>query len=265
MCNMQRTFLITSFCSQNLLQFTKTDFHLFLFSMAPSSMRVYTPARASKRRRSTTTTVTTKAAKGRIFLPARVSFSRQVLPKQLFNSLRYSEIVSVSTDVNGNGNVIWGCNRMVDPYITGAGHAPLYFAQIAALYNHFCVLKARIKLSCIQDSGASYVMMATWVDDDSNGNNAAGDSGQERPGAKSVIAFPSQGISPILRHSWDAVKAFGPNIQANPSMQGTITTDPTEQQTWITFYRTPAGSVNLKFFVEIEYDVVWDELKSISQ
>jgi len=71
---------------------------------------------------------------------------------------------------------------------------------------------------------------------------------------------------PTLRMKWDAVKAFGPGTQGDPDMQGTDAANPSELQTYVLQIYNPASSTYNGSYcaVRIEFDVVWDEFKTIA-
>ena len=60
-------------------------------------------------------------------------------PKQLAMTHRYSQNVQY-THVGPNANsqyANFGTNCLFDPWLTVGGHQPLYFDQVAAIYQHY--------------------------------------------------------------------------------------------------------------------------------
>jgi len=192
--------------------------------------------------------------------PTQVRLGLQAFPKQLFNTVKYVEIVPVSIVV-GFGKYVFSTNGLFDPNITGTGHQPLYFDQLIAIYDHYTVLRSRAKVTSYYSS-TSY-LHALYVDDDTSGYTST-NGAMETPDGKGALFSPSVEGSKSLSISWDASKAFGPNPQAQDSLQGTSSSNPAEQQyfTLVTYdMASTTGSAYALF--EIEYDVVWDELSTI--
>ena len=197
-------------------------------------------------------------------IPTQVKIGKQAFPKQLFNTITYFELVTMDV-VNGTGKHVFSANGCYDPNITGTGHQPLYFDQISALYDHYTALRSRITVWCTMPSGSlSGVLSTLYIDDDTSTKSTAADAA-EMPGCAIVVSNPSVAVFPKLYQSWDAAKVFGPNPQAQDSLQGTAGSNPTEQSYFILQMQDSLlASYACKAFVKIEYDVVWDELTTIA-
>ena len=223
---------------------------------------VRTPARTNRNVKRSRSSALAKKSSKRSFKPVRVSIGRNPFPQQLFNTLTYFDMVSFSV-TTGAGTYGFRANGMFDPDYTSTGHQPLYFDQLSAVYNHWTVLRSRIKItSCdVQNSEVNYSLV---LDDDTS--PPATGTGSERPGASTWGGNPSIGSSKIvLYQKYDAAKMFGPNPMANDNLQGTSAADPTEQALFFCQAYVPAASTyGTRLLVEIEYDVVWDELKTIA-
>jgi len=196
----------------------------------------------------------------------KVSFGKQPFPKQLFNTLTYTETISMSI-VAGIGKATFSANGLYAPGLSGALQ-PLYFDQLMAIYNHYTVLRSRIKFQLMGPvSGAtalaSYGIVTVYKDDDlTTASNAV--EASSRPEAKWVpFAFPTA-ITTTVWNSYDAVKTYGGTPMSNDNLQGTSTANPTEAlyysaQVW----DNSGATYPMYYYVNIEYDVVWDELKTI--
>lgn len=196
--------------------------------------------------------------KQRTSIPTQVYMGKQTLPKQLFNTLRYTAITDF-TLTTGLGKRVFSANGMYDPDITGTGGQPMYFDQLIALYDHYTVLRSRIK--CIPvHSAAVYIQYSIYKDDDTTTVSNALDASC-RPEAKWDIVIPSLGVKQVvLYQDFNAAATFGPNPQAQDSLQGNATANPTEQSYYVVQAYSGSGtSSNGDLMVEIEYDVVWDE------
>lgn len=156
------------------------------------------------------------------------------------------------------------CNGMYDPDITGVGHQPVYFDQIGAIYDHYTVFRSRIKITFTPV--ATYtndLLINLYVDDDtSTASNIF--SSIEQSGASYGTLTP-RAIKPlVLSKTWDAKQYFGGDIFDNDNLQGTLSTNPTEQS----YYTVQILSIDGNAYaynstVEVFYEAVWDELKTI--
>jgi len=200
-------------------------------------------------------------------IPTQVRMGRQAIAKQLFNTLTYVETFTRTVSAGVNANYQFSCNGLYDPNITGTGHQPMYFDQIAALYNHYTVLRSRIRVTWSAINIPNPVSVALYIEDDTtSGTTSAADQAAERPGAKSGMFLPlAEGT--ITRYaSWDAAKTFGPNPMAQEELSGTSATNPTEQSYYTIVNYFPAGdTITMVINVKIDYDVVWDEFITVAQ
>lgn len=200
--------------------------------------------------------------------PVRVFLGRQPFPKQLFNTLRYADVVNAAVTSGVGVTYQFSCNSLYDPNASGVGHQPLYFDQLIAIYDHYTVLRSRVKLTPTALTNLTGALVcAAWIDDDTSASTDIVRN-MERIGAKTYVFQPGAASAkyPSIYMSWSATEAFGPNPQANDSLQGTSGASPTEQQyfTMNIAENLASASTTPQWVVEIEYDVVWDEFVTIS-
>lgn len=202
----------------------------------------------------------------RLAMPARVRFGRQAFPPQLFNTLRYSEQVSVTLNGVGEQNYVFSANGLYDPNITGTGHQPMYFDQLCAVYDHYTCLSSRITVIPTTAAANQPFILSIYVDDDNIGLMGVTPN-IERPGAKYAQININAGQSTKLSNNWSARRIFGPGTQADPSMQGTASANPTEGSYYMVFIggNTALANTAVSFLVLIEYNVVWDEFVTVGQ
>lgn len=227
--------------------------------------RVSTPGKTVAKKTRTTTVATKKKTKK--YLPTKVYIGKQPFPLQLFNTVKYAESVIITLSGIGFKAYQFSCNALYDPNVTGTGHQPAYFDQIMAIYDHYTALRSRFKITpCVNSSETTPYFACIYIDDDTSVVSTFDQALEQKNCGKSYNWLPSAGPAPTLYSSWDAAKTFGPNPQAQDSLQGSATTNPTEQS-YFTFVIQSGATITATFtaVVEIEYDVVWDELKTISQ
>lgn len=194
-------------------------------------------------------------------VPTVVRLGRQPLPLQLKNTLKYVGSGGLTMS-SGFGKLLFIANSLYSPENSG-GHQPLYFDQLAALYDHYTVLKCRIKATVVPNTNFSMIASLYQDDDTSTKTDAVG--ALEMPGAQGFAINPSVARPPPMYLEWDAAKVFGPNPQAQDSLQGTATTSPSELSYFVlSIYDSSGGSGVIFYMVEMEFDVVWDELKTVT-
>lgn len=199
-------------------------------------------------------------------IPRGVGLTGTGFPKQLRTKLRYVESGSITTAAGFPGTHQWTCNGLFDPNITGTGHQPMYFDQLAAIYNHYTVLKSKITVYMI-NTASTNAFGGLYIEDDTTITPTRSDSMcEQNSSAFRMISSVGQATNPVVfTKSWDAVQAFGPNPLANDNLQGSSAANPTEQQYYTVFTGDIAASAvtSVNLLVVIEYETVWDELKNI--
>lgn len=184
-------------------------------------------------------------------------------PKKLVATLKYHENLYITCTAGGVQNQQFKLNGLYDPNITGTGHQPMYFDQYMALYNHFTVIGARIKVTLFQDAltytHPCYAVL--WQNDDSTIGfpNMQDVSEYSKAYNKCIV----NGTNPrYMTMKWSAKKTFGPPM-ANTLLRGNVGADP-QETTVATIMVQPmdqATSVTLWGSVDIEYITVFTELK----
>jgi len=144
----------------------------------------------------------------------------------------------------------------------GAGaNQPMYFDNLALIYDHYTVFKSRIRLQVIADVN---FRASLYIDDDASAATSA-QTAAEQPSAAMFRISPPTTFRPLmLTRSWDAKAYFGGDIFDNDNLQGTVSANPSEISVY-TFQIAAAdgtSTVAWTLAVEIEFDTVWDELKT---
>lgn len=152
---------------------------------------------------------------------------------------------------------------MYDPNISGTGHQPLYFDQCVPIYDHYTVMRSRIR---VQVLGSPNYLASLFINDDVGVPSGLILGGEFPSNAKPVLSPPNTVRPLTLTRSWDAKFYFGGDIFDNDNLQGTVAANPTEQSYYTFMCRAADGSstLNITLQVDIEYDAVWDELKSLA-
>jgi len=224
-----------------------------------------------------TTTTTTKKQKLGVLknrnkkgskTPKRVYVVKSLsypFPKIYECTMRYDSVVARAITAGAYQNYLFCCNGLFDPDLTGTGTSVLYFAQLAAIYDHYTVISSTITVEPTAGNTNTNTVIALYQDDDTSVPTTL-QTALQRPGSTSVTNNFAISKCPKLYSSWSAASTFG-NTQpwTDPDLQGTLTANPTEQTVFVISAedQVPA-TFALLYNVKITYYVRWEELKTIS-
>jgi hypothetical protein len=202
----------------------------------------------------------------KLYRPVLVNMGNQPFSLQAKAVLKYAQY-QILTYASGNTVFQFSCNSLYNPNLTYTGMQPLYFDQYMAIYDHYTVVKSKCKTTIAPQvamgTGVSCILTG-FIDDDTN-PGVVGDVNLaiQRPGSK-TSSGSRQVMEPITLY-WNGAKTFGGDPLGDPNMTGTSATSPAEQS-FFTFslYDFEGGTGTCGFLTEIEYTVVFDELKSMT-
>lgn len=188
-------------------------------------------------------------------------------PLQMVMRHKYHAFFPMTSNAGGQANYSFWANGMYDPDYTGTGHQPMYFDQMCALYDHYAVTAAKITIRVSGDTvnQGSSVISCFINDDTTTTPSLTLDSIQENSTAKyfQLSAGNNDGVKTMVLY-WNAKKAFGQSVVANPNFQGTSAANPVEASYFtISLLGLNAASVVVNVDVMIEYTSTWTELRDI--
>jgi len=159
-------------------------------------------------------------------------------------------------------------NSMYDPYQPAGGHQPLYFDQYSAIYNHWVVNKARIKVTFVGTTASLVPCVAgIYVNDDTTLVASTFETLSEQSSCRTkCVSDTTDTPVTIYGEVYDAVKTFGPNTIANANLRGSASSNPSETSFWSVFVQPmdSASAYGLYAYVQIEYEGTFFELKDIA-
>lgn len=195
-------------------------------------------------------------------IPTPVDFGRHSLPLRCKNVMRYATTTEVTIDAGGTALVAIRANGLFDPEVAIGGHQPMYYDQLTALYNHWTVVKSRMKATIVGVSGLGGTCQVTQLIDDDSAVTTSVPGIRERIGAKTRMYTTSQ--TDVGGYTYfNAQAVFGGNVIDNTELQGDAANDPVEQQVFFVYLSQGTPTNVFQINIEVEYDVVWQELKSI--
>jgi len=161
---------------------------------------------------------------------------------------------------------VYSANGLYDPDITGTGHQPAYFDQFMAIYDHYTVFRSRIRIEVSQPvAGSDSGMVVLYINDGGTLATTAEQAAEQVNSLHKMVLVGSTRPT-ILNMMWDAKKFFGGDVFDNDTLQGSASANPTEQSNFVlAFQANAAANVFGAYFVTLEYEAVFDELKSIAQ
>lgn len=232
----------------------------------PAAKRASNAGTQRKRTRANKTSSATRKTTSyrRSLLANPIDFGRYSLPLRCKNVMRYATSTDLTLDTGGVQSVLFRANGLYDPEYAIGGHQPLYFDQMSALYNHYHVVASKIKFRVQPLVGTSFFVNCTaYIDDDAvlPGTLFAV---REKPGA--VNWLTSAADTDVGRTIyWNGQKTFGGNLVDNDDLKGTATSDPTELSYFCLTLTGGTATHQWRVWTEIEYTVVWSELKSLNE
>lgn len=193
------------------------------------------------------------------------------LPKMCIVTHRYvdSKVLNMSAGVTST--FTFKCNGMFDPDYTGTGHQPLYFDQLSALYNHYCVIGSKITIrfaGTVATAGGNSVPIVACLQTHPAASPTYTDplNAAEQNYSHFKLMGPGQDTNVIMGAKWSAKKFFGAGVLANDELKGTPSSDPAELS-YFSIGARPMDSLtncSCQLIVTIEYIAVWKELKNIT-
>ena len=205
----------------------------------------------------------------RFKVPKLVSQGRQPFAPQQICTLVYAIQIAKALVFGAYAEYKFSCNGLFDPDTTGGGHQPMYFDQLMAIYNHYCVLNSSINVTVIPEQTTTRApTIALFQDDDATTGVTDIGTAIERPGS-TYMSCQGQASGmfypPFLRNKWKADIPFPGQATSKVELQGDSTTNPTEQTFWIIGANDAAvTSQTLIYNVRIEYTALFFELKSMT-
>lgn len=183
---------------------------------------------------------------------------------------RYSAYFNLDPGSGGTlAKYVFSANGMYDPDITGTGHQPMGFDQLAILYNHYCVVGSKITAKVFNyDTGQTQIAGVTLLD---TASGFTGDVHQyiEQGHSKYVIlGRQNADLSKSVSKTFSAKKFFHKSKPMDEDdLAGTALANPAEEA----FYHlvaAPIGAVDtapVQVLVLIEYTAIWTEPKTLAQ
>lgn len=189
------------------------------------------------------------------------------VPKTKLVKLRYCDTIELdpgATDAAVEHR--FRANSVYDPDRTGTGHQPMYFDQLAAIYESYEVVGSRITVRWNTTAGA-VAMVGVNRDNDTTTTYNNRSALMENPNSKFKV-LPSNGSRPLtLSCNWSARKTFGPNYNRDDN-EALVTANPVNESDFVIWAINTYGTQDpgaLQGMITIDYIVKFMERKEIAQ
>ncbi len=195
---------------------------------------------------------------------------RTLAPSKMLVNLRYSELFQQPAPGIGLiGVTQYRANSIFDPSFTFTGHQPRGFDQWMALYDHYVVIYATIKIEfqeAASEADSGIVVLA--VRDTTTAASSMNTYRENSEMSESQTVNKNAG-SRRLKSSINPNRYLGRSKPlSDPQLKGGIASNPTEQVLWDIVLGEMPGTVNApatNFSVIIDYLAVLIEPKTPSQ
>lgn len=200
--------------------------------------------------------------------------------------LRYVEQLHLS---GGSGSAMqnYRANSCFDPNLTGGGHQPMGFDQMAAKYNHYQVLGSRIKIVSVaagitsaEGDSPSWVTVALRDNATQDYTNFTALLESKPYGATKKLYVsnyapwnqsPDKNDQKVISAYYDPKRMFGltkSTLNSEETLRALVTANPSEDAIYqvIAFPVATNGTRDgIHLLVEIDYTVKFSEPKSLAQ
>lgn len=148
-------------------------------------------------------------------------------------------------------------NGLAQPTSLSPAHQPMYFDQMAALYNNYTVMNSKITIQWDQATGPD--LFGVYIEDDLTISPLTATACAEQSTANYRYVGTGVTNSPqTLVKWWNAKQNYGGDIRDNDDLSGSGTANPAQIQYFTLF----AGAAR-KFTATVEYTAIWDKLQAI--
>jgi len=203
----------------------------------------------------------------RVFSTPTTSLYGTGFPERMRMKHKYRETFHLTASSGASASYIFSCNGMFDPNITGTGHQPMFFDNMAALYDHYTVLNARITVVYVPTPQAlitSHNFVVGLLDAAAFGTTNANYLGENPSMTTRTVNAQLNNERNVITKYWNAERVFGSRALSDSQLRGTPSANPSEQTYFGIMIQDTLGigTAEGDFSVTIEYDSVWTEAKS---
>lgn len=188
-----------------------------------------------------------------------------LFPIRTRRNIQYYAAVGFTSGASTAGTYVFSANGCFDPDITGTGGQPMGFDQAMVFYNHYTVLRTRIRVTFQSEATAARANVALST----SGSSTATTSIQQLMENGNITFLTleyagAMGGAGTLKRTISPAKYQGiQQVLDDPNMRGDAASNPTEQQYFhlSCWNAASAATLSVTAQVLIEYDVMFTEPK----
>jgi len=152
------------------------------------------------------------------------------LRRKLLTKLRYADSKSVVSSLAVPSDIVYTCNGLYDPDVSGTGHQPRGFDELMDLYNHYVVIGANITVEMSNLSTSDSIVGYITVRDSATAISSPSDV-MEGTKVLTKILTPVSGQSKaVFKMKLNPNKFMSRSKPlSDPDIKGSTTANPVEQ------------------------------------
>lgn len=177
--------------------------------------------------------------------------------------IRYYATGGIVSGASAAGTYIFSANGVFDPDISGSGGQPMGFDQMMSFYNHYTVVRSRIRVVFQSNSTTLRASAALSVSGSSTATTSVEQLVENGNLVFSLLEYAgAMGGACTLSRATTAAKFQGiKDVMDDPNMRGDSASNPAEQYYYhlSVWNSASATTVGVDFQAFIEYDVMFHE------
>jgi len=184
---------------------------------------------------------------------------------RLFTKLKYAELFAPVVAATTLNEQVFRINSLFDPDLTGVGHQPMGFDQLAVLYNRYRVYKATWKIVSPCSNDVFYVgalpANGSWTGTTWQEFMEQPNSRYKAVGAGGTPTIYISGGAHLATLGGETTSEYG----ADDRFQALVTASPSEVMLLYVLHYNPTGSsITMRYNIQITYYVEFYDPKLIS-
>lgn len=189
-------------------------------------------------------------------------------PDRYITKLRYTSFVLKTSTTGTISKQAYRANSVYDPDLTGAGAQPLYFDQLAAVYDQYTVIKSKIRVQFMNTTANLPILCGINGDDDGTAGTNVETLTQSNNSTSRLLGTQTGGNNfAYMSQRFNCKRNLGINaFNASGDATAAINGNPTEEFDYIVWFvaQDGASTTTANYKVDIEYTVIFTELSTIT-
>lgn len=189
------------------------------------------------------------------------------VPKNKLVKLRYCDTFQLDpTGVDAAVRWRFRSNSIYDPDYTAAGHNPMYYNQLAALYESYEVIGSQIRVDFSPTTSLGAIV-GVMLDNDHAVANTNRTHLMENPASRYKIITPNSSKPVTIKRNWSARKTFGKNYNRddNEALFGANPVNESDFMIWCVNQQGTEDPAAINIIVTIDYVVMARERRELPQ